>query len=370
MRLIHFAFTVLLLACVAPLYGAEAPAKRPNVVIFLVDDMGYGDLGCYGNTIIQSPNIDKFAREAVRFTHGYAACAVCSPSRSAIQTGRTPYGNGVYDWIPAGQDMHLRQSEITIATLLKAAGYTTCHSGKWHLNGMFNSPEQPQPGDHGYDWWFATQNNAHPSHKDPDNFVRNGKPAGRLVGYSGSIVVDEGIDWLKHHRDSNKPFLLNVCTHETHQPIEADPKFQSLYPNADESHRQFYGDASQMDAAFGTLMKTLEELGEADNTIIFFTADNGPEGDGNTNRNCGSTGGLRGRKRWLYEGGIREPFMIRWPGHTKPGTTCDQSVIRSDIFSTVCAVTGVQPPADRVIDGTSILPALEDRPLERKVPLF
>lgn len=367
MKTLTTVLVALLLGLSATLEAAE---RKPNVVIFLVDDMGWGDLGCYGNKIIQSPNLDKFAREGMRFTQGYAACAVCSPSRSSIQTGRTPYRNGVYNWIPEGRDMHLRKSEITIATLLKGAGYATCHSGKWHLNGKFNSPEQPQPNDHGYDWWFATQNNAHPSHKDPDNFVRNGKPAGKLTGYSGQIVVNEAIDFLKHHRDPKKPFLLNVCTHETHQPIEADPKFQALYPGVDESHRQFYGDATQMDAAFGALMKALEETGEADNTIVFITADNGPEGDGETKRNCGSTGGLRGRKRWLYEGGIREQFMVRWPGHIQPGSTSDQPVIGSDIFTTVCEVTGVKPPADRVIDGASIVPAFKDQPIDRKVPLF
>lgn len=361
---------LLLIACLLTLPAIAAPAKQPNVIIFLVDDMGYGDLGCYGNTIIKSPNLDKFASQAMRFTQGYSACAVCSPSRSAIQTGRTPYRNGVYDWIPEGRDMHLRSSEITIATLLKQAGYATCHSGKWHLNGLFNSPEQPQPSDHGYDWWFATQNNAGPSHKDPSNFVRNGKEVGKLTGYSGQLVVGEGIEWLKHHRDPKKPFLLNICTHETHQPIEADPQYQALYPGVDESHRQFYGDATQMDAAFGTLMKTLDELGETDNTIIFFTADNGPEGDGETKRNCGSTGGLRGRKRWLYEGGIREPYIVRWPGHIKPGSTCDQPVIGSDIFTTICAVTGVQPPADRTLDGASIVPAFNEATIDRKVPLF
>lgn len=358
----------LLLVPLTALHAADA--RKPNVVIFLVDDMGYGDLGCYGNQIIQSPNLDRFAREGMRFTQGYSACPVCSPSRAAIQTGRTPYRNGVYNWIPEGRAMHLRRSEITIATLLKSAGYTTCHSGKWHLNGKFNSPEQPQPNDHGYDWWFATQNNAHPSHKNPDNFVRNGQSAGNLTGYSADLVVNEAIEFLKHHRDPQKPFLLNICTHETHLPIEAAPKHQALYPGMDESHRQYYGDATQMDAAFGALMRALEEAGEADNTIVFFTADNGPEGDGETRRTCGSTGGLRGRKRWLYEGGIREPFLVRWPGHIQPGSVCDQPVIGSDIFTTICDVAGVKPPADRVIDGASIAPAFREQPIERKVPLF
>ena len=234
--------------------------------------------------------------------------------------------------------MHLRTSEITIASLLKAAGYATCHSGKWHLNGIFNSPDQPQPGDHGYEWWFATQNNADHQPQGSRQLCAERQACRQTVLVTpGRLVVNETIDWLKHHRDPKKPFLLNICTHETHQPIEADPQFQALYPKVDESHRQYYGDATQMDAAFGTLMKILDEIGETDNTVIFFTADNGPEGDGETKRNCGSTGGLGGRKRWLYEGGIREPFIIRWPGHIKPGSTCDQPVIGSDIFTTIFA---------------------------------
>src|SRR5262245_41426501 len=159
-----------------PLPAADVPP--PNVVVFLADDLGYGDLGCYGHPDIKSPNLDNFAKDGMRFTQCYAACPVCSPSRSAILTGRTPYRNGVFTWIPAGTDIHLRKSEITLATLLKRAGYATCHVGKWHLNGKFNSAEHPQPSDHGYDWWFATQNNAGPNHKDPANFVRNGKRVG------------------------------------------------------------------------------------------------------------------------------------------------------------------------------------------------
>lgn len=362
------ACVLLLLASPAVLHAADA--HRPNVVIFLTDDTGYGDLACYGNPIIRTPNLDHFAGQGMRFTQGYAACAVCSPSRSAIQTGRTPYRNGVYNWIHEGSPMHLRRSEITIATLLHGAGYATCHVGKWHLNGLFNSPEQPQPNDHGYDWWLATQNNAHPTHVNPDNFIRNGKPAGKLEGYSAELVVNEAIDWLKHHRDPAKPFLLNVCTHETHQPVEAADRFHAMYSQYDDSHSHYYGDASQMDAAFGTLMKALEELGVANDTLVFFTSDNGPEGDGSTKRCCGSTGGLRGRKRSTYEGGIREAFMVRWPGHVAPGATCDQPVIGSDIFTTICAATGVAPPADRIIDGTNILPAFENRPLDRKIPLY
>src|SRR5262249_36963574 len=195
------AFTLLITIVV----GESVGAKEPNFVIFLADDLGWGDLACYGNPIIKTPALDRFASQGMRFTQCYSACAVCSPSRSAILTGRTPYRNGVFTWIPENRDIHLRTSEITIARLLKQQGYATCHVGKWHLNGYFNDPRHPQPNDHGYDWWLATQNNAAPSHKDPTNFVRNGKPVGKVQGYSSAFVVEEAIRWLKDQRDSAKP---------------------------------------------------------------------------------------------------------------------------------------------------------------------
>ena len=140
--------TILLLLLALP----SQDVRPPNVVVFLADDLGWGDLGCYGHPAIQTPNLDAFAAEGVRLTQCYAASGVCSPSRSAILTGRTPHRNGVYTWIAAGSEVHLRPSELALPKLLKQKGYVTAHSGKWHLNGKFNSPEQPQPGDHGYDY--------------------------------------------------------------------------------------------------------------------------------------------------------------------------------------------------------------------------
>jgi arylsulfatase A len=360
-------------ALAADAEGQPTAANRPNIVIFLADDLGYGDLGCYGHPVMKTPNLDQFAKQGLRLTQCYSACPVCSPSRSAILTGRTPYRNGVFTWIPANSDIHLRKTEITLPTLLKKAGYTTCHVGKWHLNGKFNSPDQPQPNDHGYDYWLGTQNNAAPSHKDPTNFVRNGKPAGKLEGYSAVLVAEEAANWLKNQRDAKKPFFLAVWTHEPHLPIESDPRFQGLYPDlvkADPDKAQHHGDVSQVDHAFGLVMKTLDDLKLADNTIVFFTSDNGPEGDGVKGRTRGSTGGLRGRKRAVYEGGIRVPGIIRWPGHIKPNSESDQPVIGSDIFPTVCALTGVALPNDRPIDGTSLLPLFEGKSIERKIPLY
>ena len=180
------------LTCAAP----AAATKRPNFVIFLADDLGWGDLGVQGHPVIQTPNLDAFARQGVRLSQCYAASAVCSPSRSAILTGRTPYRNGVFTWIPEGRDVHLRTSEIALPRLLRAQGYATCHVGKWHLNSHFNQPTQPQPGDHGYDWWLATQNNAAPSHENPVNFVRNGTPVGRLADHERRRVILEAVPSL------------------------------------------------------------------------------------------------------------------------------------------------------------------------------
>ena len=131
------------------------------------------------------PHIDHFASEGLRLTNCYAAAPNCSPARTGLMTGRTPYRVGVHNWIPMYSPMHVRAEEITVATLLRDAGYATCHSGKWHLNGRFNLDGQPQPSDHGFDHWFGTQNNALPTHHNPENFVRNGKPVGRILGYSG-----------------------------------------------------------------------------------------------------------------------------------------------------------------------------------------
>jgi len=351
--------------------AAEAPKQKPNIVVFLADDLGYGDLGCYGHPIIQTPNLDTFAKESTRFTQFYSASAVCSPSRSAILTGRTPYRNGVFNWIPEGREIHLRASEIALPKLLKEQGYTTCHVGKWHLNGHFNKPTQPQPNDHGYDWWLATQNNAAPSHENPSNFVRNGQPVGKLEGYSAPLIVDEAATWLKEHRDKSKPFFLSVWTHEPHYPIKASPEYKAKYPDlTDDVQREHHANVTQLDHAFGKLMRTLDELKLTDNTVIIFTSDNGPEGDGIKSPGRGSTGGLRGRKRAVYEGGIRVPGIVRWPGKTKPGTTSDVPVIGSDIFVTAVGIAGAKLPSDRVLDGGNILAAIEGRAVDRARPLY
>ena len=366
--LTNLLFAVVL--CV-PLLAEADDDPQPNFVVFLTDDQGWGDLGCYGHPLIKSPNLDRFADEGLRLTQCYAACSVCSPSRSSILTGRTPYRNGVWRWIPGGSQYHLRQSEITIATLLKNRGYDTCHAGKWHLNGKFNSDAQPQPDDHGYDHWLATQNNAAPNHLNPVNYVRNGQEVGKMEGPSAVIAANEAAGWLKSRKNSEKPFFITVWTHEPHLPIESAPEYMKPYANIeDEGVRQHHGNITQMDDAFGKLMTAIDEMGYRDNTVVFFTSDNGPEGNGTKGRTRGSTGGLRGRKRHTHEGGIRVPGIIRWPGHIKAGSTSDSPVIGSDIFTTICAIADVPLPDDRTIDGASLLPMFDGDAIVREQPLY
>ena len=293
-------------------------------------------------------------------------------------TGRTPSRSGVYDWIPAGSPVHLRASEITIATLLKRADYDTCHVGKWHLNGKFNDPAQPQPGDHGFDHWMSTQNNAVPSHENPKNFVRNGEPLGVQEGFACQLVTDEALHWLDG-RKGDKPFFLFVCFHEPHEPVASPAEIVKTYlddegPKArNEDEAQYFANITNVDAAVGRLMASLKQRGLDEKTLVVFTSDNGPETlkrYPRGTRSYGSPGPLRGMKLWLYEAGVRVPGIARWKGVIQPGQISDLPVCSLDLLPTLCELAGVDPPNDRSLDGTSLVPLLTGRPFERKKPLY
>jgi arylsulfatase A len=344
-------------------------SERPNIVVVLADDLGYGDLACYGEPNVETPNLDRFAAEGVRFTQCYAAAASCSPARTGLMTGRTPYRVGIYSAIPFLSPMHVRESEITIATLLHDAGYSTCHVGKWHLNGWFNLPGQPQPSDHGFDHWFSTQNNALPNHRDPYNFVRNAIPAGPLQGFAGDLVAEEAINWLRDGRDQSKPFFLYVCFHDPHEPIATADRYSRMYDNLpDPAQRAYLGNITQLDTAFGRLLDEIAAQGLGDETLVFFTSDNGPALT--RYHPYGSTGPLRAKKGHVYEGGIRVPGILRWPRRASAGTVSDEPISGVDLLPTLCDLTGIPAPTDRTIDGASFLPVLENMPVERSTPLY
>jgi arylsulfatase A len=354
----------LLLAAVA------APKKPQDLIVVLCDDLGYGDLGCFGHPVIKTPNLDTFAGQGMKFTDAYAAAPVCSPSRCGILTGRTPFRLGVYDWIPAGSPMHLQRDETTFAKMLQQQGYATCHSGKWHANGKFNSPDQPQPGDHGFDHWFSTQNNAGPSHENPNNFVRNGQKVGPLKGYSSGVIVDEALSWIRTV-PKQKPINLFLCFHSPHEPIATSPAFVDRYPQAKQPGQAlYYGNVTELDHHFGRFLQGLEAAGRGD-ALVIFTSDNGPETllryPGSW-RSHGSAKPLRSMKLSLYEGGYRVPAIVRWPGHVKPGSTSSQPICGVDFLPTFAAVSGAKLPP-KPLDGTSILPALLGRGINREKPL-
>ncbi|WP_411845402.1 sulfatase-like hydrolase/transferase [Roseibacillus persicicus] len=360
--------------------GAEEPVlegKRPNIVVILCDDLGYGDLECYGHPHIKTPHLNALAESGIRFTDFYSAAPVCSPSRVGLMTGRNPNRAGVYDFIPGNKDIYLRASEVTFPQLLKKAGYATCLSGKWHCNGKFNNDAQPQPDAAGFDHWFATQNNASPSHANPRNYVRNGEEVGALEGYSCQIATDEALGWIEKQQkaDAEQPFFLYLAFHEPHEPI-ASP--ESLVKDYREDARQeeealYFANVANVDAAVGRLQARLAEMGLTDDTLVIFSSDNGPETLLRYQRaknSFGSAAPLRGMKLWTTEAGFRVPGIMSWPGVIAPKQTEKAAFSCLDFFPTFLELAGAEVPRNRPLDGTSLLPYLGGRTLEREKPLL
>jgi arylsulfatase A len=345
--------------------GKAQQNKRPNIVILLADDLGYADLSCYGSKEVQTPVLDKLAKDGMRFTGFYAASAVCSPSRAALMTGRFSVRAGVYSWIHTSHKMHLHQNEITIAELLKQKGYKTAHMGKWHLGYdlVDGLGKGPTPKDHGFDHWLATGNNAEPSHHNPNNFVRNGKAVGETKGYSSGLVANEAIAWLEKNADGKQPFFLNLWFHEPHVPTAAPPELTNRHSKT--VSPSYYGSIENMDANIGRVLSKLDAMNLTSNTLVIFMSDNG-----SVHGKEGSNGIFKEGKTTLWEGGIRVPGIMRWPKHIKPGSVDKTPAGVVDILPTVCAVTGTSLPKDRTIDGVSLINLFNGKPLIRNKPLY
>lgn len=370
----HTATVLLLTIWLSSVHTVAAAEKapRPNFVFLLADDLGYGDLGCFGSKEIRTPHLDRLAARGLKLTHFYSPAPVCSPSRAGFLTGRVPNRCGIRDWIPLNSGIYLPRSEVSVATLLKVAGYRTAHIGKWHLNSKMDGSE-PTPSDHGFDHWMSTQNNADPSHENPNNFVRNGKRVGPLKGNSSTLIVDEAIRFLSAGK--GEPFLLFAWFHAPHEPVAVPAADADLYKDVDDpTKRQYRGCVTLMDREIGRLLAFLDEKKLADNTLVFFTSDNGPEtlrryGQAAA-RSHGSPGPLRGMKLHMHEAGYRVPGIVSWPGKFKPGTTSAEPVSGVDLLPTLCDLAGVALPEKVALDGASIRPLLAGKPLRREKPLY
>ena len=351
--------------CVIKLGLSLSAQTQPNVVILLADDLGYKDVGCYGGPV-KTPAIDQLARDGVRFTDFYSGCAVCSPSRATLLTGRHHIRTGVYSWIhDEGQNSHLLLRERTIAEILKDRGYSTAHIGKWHLGLPTKNRSKPTPSHHGFDYWFTTWNNASPSHKNPNNFIRNGQAVGPLEGYSCQLVADEAIDWLNNHRHLKAPFFLNLWFHEPHAPIAAPDKIVSTYGELKDRAAVYSGTIDNTDRAISRIVEKLNQMGVGEDTLIIYASDNGSYRDDRL-------GNLRGKKGSNWDGGIRVPGIFSWPAVIPKNRVEKQPAGLVDLLPTLCGLLNLEVPQDRMIDGSDLSPLLKGKPdsFKRHQPMF
>jgi len=349
--------------------AAEAQAgrggRRPNIVFILVDDLGWADVGCFGSRYYETPNIDCLAAQGMRFTDAYAACAVCSPTRASILTGKYPARLHLTNWIPGEGDapthrlrvpewrQFLPLEEVTIAQALKSAGYVSASIGKWHLGGRPYWPEH-----HGFDLNIAgSYLGSPPSYFWPYQAGGNAMPDLKEGGHEGEYLTDRLTDEAEKFIDRNKdrPFFLYFAHYAVHIPLQAKPavleKYKAKTPVGGQKNPVYAAMVESVDDSVGRIQRKLQSLGITDRTLIVFMSDNGGYWPGAT-----SNAPLRAGKAYPYEGGTREPLIVKWPGRIKPGTTCSMPVCSIDFFPTLLEIAGVKPPV--AVDGLSFVPLL------------
>lgn len=333
-----------------PDVAMTAAAERPNFVLLMADDQGWGDVAYGGNEHLQTPVLDEMARTALRFDRFYAAAPVCSPTRGSVLTGRHPNRFGCFSW-----GYTLRPEEVTLAEALAAAGYATGHFGKWHLGPV--AAEAPNsPGTSGFASWFSSPN----FYENSPLMSRSGKVV-KTDGEGSEVTVDAALEFIRAAAKGEQPFLAVVwfgSPHLPHQALDADRKPYADHPPA---LQNYWGEITAMDRAIGKLRGELRTLGIAENTLVWYTSDNGAT-------TPGSTGGLRGKKGSLWEGGIRVPAIIEWPGRIKSPQTSDLPCGSVDILPTVLELAGAKAPVVP-LDGTSLVPLLGGKLKTRDKPL-
>ena len=367
-----------------------AGAQKPNVVLIMADDLGWGDLGVQGHPHLHTPHLDQMAADGARFTRFHAAAPVCSPTRASCLTGRHPYRAD----IPNANRGHLRQDEVTLQGLLHGAGYRTGHFGKWHLGTLTKTLSESNrggprgvahyapPWERGFDACFSTE--AKVPTFDPMKHPLTGKPYGThywtgpeqrverdLDGDDSKVIMDRALPFVRRAAADEQPFFCVVWFHAPHLPCVASDADRARYRAFDEATQHYYGCITAMDREVGRLRAALDGLGVAEQTMLWFCSDNGPEGK--TDKAPGSAGGLRGRKRSLYDGGTRVPGMLTWPGTVPAGLVVDTLACTSDYLPTIAGWLELSVDAGHRLDGVDLRPALaaagDGVALPRKAPV-
>jgi arylsulfatase A-like enzyme len=386
---------IVALSAAAEETTASAAPTKPNIVFILADDLGYGDLGCYGQKKIKTPRLDRLATEGIRFTSHYAGFTVCSPSRCALMTGKHMGHASV-----TGNGGSLKKKDVTVAMLMRQAGYKTCMIGKWGLVGRPGHPGSPNNKGFGHFFGFDNQGFAHFYY--PEFLWRNDQKVLfaknhdlRVDGeykkgagtYSHDELTNEALQWITENKDSPFFLYLPYCIPHAELTVPEDsmapylklnwpeqPKlvnkgnnggggygsqYKEGYCGQTHPHATYAAMISRMDRSIGKILDLLDELKLSDNTLVIFSSDNGPSLEGGqTLKFFNSSGPLSGHKRSMYEGGIRVPMIARWPGKIKPGRTSDHASAFWDFLPTACEAAGIELPAEEKIDGISYLPAL------------
>jgi arylsulfatase A len=351
----------------------DAQGRPMNILILYNDDMGWGDLGVQGHPFAKTPAIDRLAATGTRFTQFYVTAPICSPSRAGLMTGRIQNRFGMKKLINDSLDPkegfhHVPVDEPMMPRLLQTAGYRTLHIGKWHISFPKRQGE-PNLQDYGYDHTMLIGAGRHTSYWN-SSWDRDGVRVKTEGRWSAEVYVDEAIKFIEEN--PGRPFFINLWSFAPHQEVVCAPEFRQMYADRSEQEQYYYGTISQMDEQYGRLLDYLDRHGLADRTIVVFSSDNGPEPHliPWSDRARGSTGGLRGGKHHLYDGGIRVPGIIRWPGVTKPGTVSREIAWTADLLPTFAAAIGIRPFPDRPLDGIDLRPALAGGKLDRPQPLY
>lgn len=382
---------------------AVAKGERPNIILLMADDQGWGDTSYNDHPHLMTPNLEAMVANGAEFTRFYAASSVCSPTRASVMTGRHPERFGIC-YANCG---HLKKEEITLAEMVKERGYTTGHFGKWHLGTLTkdildaNRGGKPEnkihyapPNEHGFDLSFVTESKVptwNPMITPPktsgdiDEKLSEGKPFGtyywtgpgeiateNLEGDDSRVIMDRAIPFMERAVHKGQPFLSIIWFHTPHLPVLAGEEYTEKYAGFSEDQKHYYGVLTALDDQVGRLRNKLRELQIANNTLLFYTSDNGPEGSAPSGRTQGLTNGLRGRKRSLYEGGVRVPSIMEWPGKIKGGSKVNTPCFTSDYFPTIANILDIDiSKYKRPYDGVDILPfALGDKKNRDKEMVF